>query len=481
MQWEIVIGLEIHAQLSTVSKIFSGSSTTFGAVPNTQASLIDLGMPGVLPVLNGQAVRRAIKFGLAINAEIGKKSVFARKNYFYPDLPKGYQISQFELPIVGKGHLDIALEDGTVKKVGITRAHLEEDAGKSLHEDFQGMSGIDLNRAGTPLLEIVSEPDMRSAKEAVAYAKAIHALVRYLDICDGNMAEGSLRCDCNVSVRPKGAKEFGTRCEIKNVNSFRNVEKAITYEANRQIEILEDGGTITQETRLYDPAKDETRSMRSKEEANDYRYFPDPDLLPVVLDDELIEEVRALLPELPTEKRERLQQQFGLSVYDASVLTASRELADYFEQAQAICDDAKLTANWVMGELSSLLNKDNLDITASPISAEQLGGLLIRIKDNTISGKIAKTVFEAMAVGEGSADEIIKAKGLKQVTDSGAIESILDEMLSALEKDVAEYRAADDNKRKKMFGFFVGQAMKASKGKANPQQVNELLKRKLEG
>ncbi len=480
MQWEIVIGLEIHAQLSTVSKIFSGSSTTFGAEPNTQASLIDLGMPGVLPVLNGQAVRRAIKFGLAINAEIGKKSVFARKNYFYPDLPKGYQISQFELPIVGKGHLDIALEDGTVKTVGITRAHLEEDAGKSLHEDFQGMTGIDLNRAGTPLLEIVSEPDMRSAKEAVAYAKAIHAMVRYLDICDGNMAEGSLRCDCNVSVRPLGAKEFGTRCEIKNVNSFRNVEKAITYEANRQIEILEDGGSITQETRLYDPAKDETRSMRSKEEANDYRYFPDPDLLPVVLDDELIEEVRALLPELPTEKRERLQQQFGLSAYDASVLTASRELADYFEQAQAICGDAKLTANWVMGELSSLLNKDNLDITASPISAELLGGLLVRIKDNTISGKIAKTVFEAMAAAEGTADDIISAKGLKQVTDSVAIESILDEMLSGLAKDVEEYRLADDNKRKKMFGFFVGQAMKASKGKANPQQVNELLKSKLE-
>lgn len=481
MQWEMVIGLEIHAQLSTTSKIFSGSSTVFGAEPNTQASLIDLGMPGVLPVLNGQAVRRAIKFGLAIDAEIGKKSVFARKNYFYPDLPKGYQISQFELPIVGKGHLDITLDDGTIKSVGITRAHLEEDAGKSLHEDFQGMTGIDLNRAGTPLLEIVSEPDMRSAKEAVAYAKAIHTLVRYLDICDGNMAEGSLRCDCNVSVRQKGAKEYGTRCEIKNVNSFRNVEKAITYEANRQIEILEDGGKIIQETRLYDPTKDETRSMRSKEEANDYRYFPDPDLLPVVLDDELIEEIRDTLPELPTEKRERLQQQFGLSTYDASVLSASRELADYFEQAQAICSDAKLTANWVMGELSSLLNKDNLEIIDSPISTEQLGGLLIRIKDNTISGKIAKTVFESMANGDGSADEIISAKGLKQVTDTGEIGSILDEMLSGLSKDIEEYRLADDNKRKKMFGFFVGQAMKASKGKANPQQVNDLLKRKLEG
>lgn len=481
MQWEVVIGLEIHAQLSTNSKIFSGSSTTFGAEPNTQASLIDLGMPGVLPVLNGQAVRKAVKFGLAINAEIGKKSVFARKNYFYPDLPKGYQISQFELPIVGKGHLDIALEDGTVKTVGITRAHLEEDAGKSLHENFQDMTGIDLNRAGTPLLEIVSEPDMRSAKEAVAYAKAIHALVRYLDICDGNMAEGSFRCDCNVSVRPLGETEFGTRCEIKNVNSFRNVERAINTEVRRQIELIEDGGKVIQQTRLYDPATDETVAMRSKEEANDYRYFPDPDLLPVILDDELIEEARAQLPELPTQKRERLQQQFGLSAYDASVLTASRELADYFEQVQAICDDAKLAANWVMGELSSLLNKDNLDITESPISAELLGGLLVRMKDNTISGKIAKTVFEAMATGEGTADQIIEAKGLKQVTDSGAIESILDEMLAGLAKDVEEYRASDDNKRKKMFGFFVGQAMKASKGKANPQQVNELLKKKLEG
>lgn len=480
MQWEIVIGLEIHTQLSTTSKIFSGSSTTFGAEPNTQASLIDLGMPGVLPVLNGQAVRKAIKFGLAIDAHIGKTSVFARKNYFYPDLPKGYQISQFELPIVGKGYLDIALEDGTVKRVGITRAHLEEDAGKSLHEDFQGMSGIDLNRAGTPLLEIVSEPDMRSAKEAVAYVKAIHALVRYLDICDGNMAEGSLRCDCNVSVRPKGTTEYGTRCEIKNVNSFRYVEKAINYEAQRQIEMLEDGGKITQETRLYDPAKDETRSMRSKEEANDYRYFPDPDLLPVVLDDELIEEIRGQLPELPNQKRERFEQQFGLSAYDASVLTASRALADYFEEVQKGCGDAKLATNWVMGELASLLNKDNLEIEQSPITAEQLAGLLMRIKDNTISGKIAKTVFEAMAAGEGGADQIIAAKGLKQVTDSGAIESILDEMLAGLANDVEEYRVSDENKRKKMFGFFVGQAMKASKGKANPQQVNELLKQKLE-
>lgn len=481
MQWEIVIGLEIHTQLSTVSKIFSGSSTIFGAEPNTQASLIDLGMPGVLPVLNGQAVRKAIKFGLAINAHIGKTSVFARKNYFYPDLPKGYQISQFEWPIVGKGHLDIALEDGSLKRVGITRAHLEEDAGKSLHHDFQGMSGIDLNRAGTPLLEIVSEPDMRSAKEAVAYVRAIHALVRYLDICDGNMAEGSLRCDCNVSVRPKGSNEFGTRCEIKNVNSFRFVERAINYEANRQIEILEDGGKINQETRLYDPVKDETRSMRSKEEANDYRYFPDPDLLPLVLEDTLIEEIRNQLPELPNQKRERFEQQYGLSVYDASVLTASRNLADYFEKVQQVCGDAKLATNWVMGELASLLNKDNLEIEQSPITAEQLASLLLRIKDNTISGKIAKTIFEAMARGEGSADQIIDSKGLKQVTDASAIESILNEMLANLAKDVEEYRASDHNKRKKMFGFFVGQAMKASKGKANPQQVNALLQKKLEG
>lgn len=481
MQWETVIGLEIHAQLSTASKIFSGSSTAFGAAPNTQASLIDLGMPGTLPVLNKQAVYYAVKFGLAIDAHIGKTNIFDRKNYFYPDLPKGYQISQFEWPIVGKGHIDIALEEGTVKRVGITRAHLEEDAGKSLHEDYQGMSGIDLNRAGTPLLEIVSEPDLRSAKEAVAYVKAIHALVRYLGICDGNMAEGSLRCDCNVSIRPKGQETFGTRCEIKNVNSFRYVERAINCEVQRQKEILEDGGKIIQETRLYDPDKDETRSMRTKEEANDYRYFPDPDLLPVVLEDSFIEEVRKQLPELPTQKRERLQQQFGLSVYDASVLTASRELAEYFEQVQQLCGNAKLAANWVMGELSSLLNKDNLDIEQSPISADLLGGLLVRIQDNTISGKIAKTVFEAMAAGEGSADQIIDTKGLKQVTDSGAIESILDEMLAGLSKDVEEYRASDENKRKKMFGFFVGQAMKASKGKANPQQVNELLRKKLEG
>ena len=481
MQWEIVIGLEIHAQLTTASKIFSGSATTFGAEPNTQASLVDLAMPGTLPVLNAQAVKNAVKFGLAIDAEIGMTNVFARKNYFYPDLPKGYQISQMELPIVGKGFVDITLDDGTIKRVGVTRAHLEEDAGKSLHEDFHGMSGIDLNRAGTPLLEIVSEPDMRSAKEAVAYAKTIHSLVRYLGICDGNMAEGSFRCDCNVSVRPKGQAEFGTRCEIKNVNSFRFIERAINTEVQRQIELIEDGGKVIQETRLYDPNKDETRSMRSKEEANDYRYFPDPDLLPVVIEPEFVEQLRGELPELPQQKRERFASEFGLSAYDASVLSASREMADYFEQVQQTCGDAKLAANWVMGELSSLLNKSDLEIDQSPVSAEHLGGMILRIKDNTISGKIAKMVFEAMANGEGDADQIIEARGLKQVTDSGAIEAMLDEVLAANAEQVEQYRASDENKRGKMFGFFVGQAMKASKGKANPQQVNQLLKQKLDG
>eukprot|EP01132_Coremiostelium_polycephalum_P019173 gene19173-22814_t len=467
MQWEVVIGLEIHTQLATQSKIFSGSATTFGAEPNTQASLVDLGMPGVLPVLNQEAVRMAVMFGLAIDAEIGQHNVFARKNYFYPDLPKGYQISQMELPIVGKGYLDIPLEDGTIKR--------------SLHEEFNGATGIDLNRAGTPLLEIVSEPDMRSAKEAVAYVKTIHALVRYLGICDGNMAEGSLRCDCNVSVRPKGQAEYGTRCEIKNVNSFRFIEKAINTEVRRQIELIEDGGKVIQQTRLYDPNKDETRAMRSKEEANDYRYFPDPDLLPVVIEDSFLADVRATLPELPPQKRERFQAQFGLSVYDASVLASSREQANYFEKVVSIAGDAKLAANWVMVELGSLLNKQGLEIDEAPVSAEQLGGMLLRIKDNTISGKIAKTVFEAMAAGEGNADEIIEKRGLKQVTDSGAISAVLDEMLAANAEQVEQYRAADEAKRGKMFGFFVGQAMKASKGKANPQQVNELLKSKLEG
>lgn len=480
MQWETVIGLEIHAQLSTQSKIFSGSATLFGAPPNTQASLVDLGMPGTLPVLNAEAVRMACLFGLAIDAEIAEHNVFARKNYFYPDLPKGYQTSQMDHPIVGKGYLDLTLEDGSVKRVGITRAHLEEDAGKSLHEDFHGMTGIDLNRAGTPLLEIVSEPDLRSAKEAVAYVRAIHALVRYLGICDGNMAEGSLRCDCNVSVRPKGEQSFGTRAEIKNVNSFRFIEKAINHERQRQIELLEDGGQVVQETRLYDPNRDETRSMRTKEEANDYRYFPCPDLLPVTVERHYLEQLRSELPELPVEKKDRFQAEFGLSAYDASVLSASREQADYFEAVQRDCEDAKLAANWVMVELGSLLNKQGLEIDQSPISAQQLGGLIRRIKDNTISGKIAKMVFEALAKGEGaSADEIIAAKGLKQVTDSGAIEQLLDGVLAANAAQVEQYRASDEAKRGKMFGFFVGQAMKASKGKANPQQVNQLLRQKL--
>ncbi|MEX6663425.1 Asp-tRNA(Asn)/Glu-tRNA(Gln) amidotransferase subunit GatB [Pseudomonas sp. W2-17] len=487
MQWEVVIGLEIHTQLTTQSKIFSGSATTFGSEPNTQASLVDLGMPGTLPVLNMEAVQMAVKFGLAIDAEIGQHNVFARKNYFYPDLPKGYQISQMELPIVGKGHLDITLEDGTIKRIGVTRAHLEEDAGKSLHEDYSGMTGIDLNRAGTPLLEIVSEPDMRSAKEAVAYVKAMHALVRYLGICDGNMAEGSLRCDCNVSIRPKGQVEYGTRCEIKNVNSFRFIEKAINSEIQRQIDLIEDGGKVIQQTRLYDPNTNETRAMRSKEEANDYRYFPDPDLLPVIIEDAFLEQTRATLPELPPQKRERFQSQFGLSLYDASVLASSREQADFFEKVVSISGDAKLAANWVMVELGSLCNRLNTDMSKPPVTAEQLGGMLLRITDKTISGKIGKEVLEAMVAGDcveisvGSADEIIDQRGLKQVTDSGAIESMLDDVLAANAEQVEQYRAADETKRGKMFGFFVGQAMKASKGKANPGQVNELLKRKLEG
>lgn len=480
MQWETVIGLEIHAQLATNTKIFSGSATAFGAEPNTQASLIDLAMPGTLPVLNQEAVRMACMFGLAVDAEIAEHNIFARKNYFYPDLPKGYQTSQMDDPIVGLGHMDIALEDGSIKRVGITRAHLEEDAGKSLHEDFSGMTGIDLNRAGTPLLEIVSEPELSNAKEAVAYAKAIHTLVRYLNICDGNMAEGSFRCDCNVSIRPKGQTKLGTRTEIKNVNSFRFIERAINHEIQRQIELIEDGGQVVQETRLYDPNKDETRSMRSKEEANDYRYFPCPDLLPVHIPRDMLENLRTKLPELPTQKRERFESAFGLSTYDASVLSASREMADYFEAVEKICQDAKLATNWVMGELSSLLNKENLDITQSPVSAEHLGGMLLRIKDSTISGKIAKMVFEAMAAGEGNADQVIEQRGLKQVTDSGAIEAMLDEVLAANAEQVEQYRASDENKRGKMFGFFVGQAMRASKGKANPQQVNELLKNKLD-
>jgi aspartyl-tRNA(Asn)/glutamyl-tRNA(Gln) amidotransferase subunit B len=474
--WETVIGLEIHAQLATKSKIFSGSPTAYGAPPNTQANLVDLGYPGVLPVLNAAAVRMAVKFGLAIGARIASHSVFARKNYFYPDLPKGYQISQYELPIVAGGSLDIVLDDGTRKRIGITRAHLEEDAGKSLHEGLAGLSGIDLNRAGTPLLEIVSQPDMRSAKEAVAYMKKVHTLVRYLEICDGNMQEGSFRCDANVSVRPQGANEFGTRAEIKNVNSFRFVEKAIQYEASRQIELIESGGRVLQETRLYDPDRGETRSMRAKEEANDYRYFPDPDLLPLVLAPSLIEEGRATLPELPDAKAERFVSQYGLTPYDAGVLTASRELAAFYEEVMREGPgEAKLAAHWVTGELAAALNRDGLDIADSRLSPALLGGLLKRMSDATISGKIAKEVFEAMWASGRDADAIIEEKGLKQITDTAAIGRIIEEVMAKNPAQLADYRAGKD----KLFGFFVGQVMKATQGKANPTQVNELLKSKL--
>jgi len=478
MQWETVIGLEIHVQLATKSKIFSGASTAYGAEPNTQACAVDLGLPGVLPVVNKEVFREAVKFGLGTNAEINKRSVFDRKNYFYPDSPKGYQISQLYLPIVGKGELEITLDDGeTSKVIGVTRAHLEEDAGKSLHEDFEGMSGIDLNRAGTPLLEIVSEPEMRSAKEAVAYMKTMHSLVRYLGISDGNMQEGSFRCDANVSVRPKGQDAFGTRAEIKNLNSFRFVERAINHEVERQIDILESGGEVVQETRLYDSEKDETRSMRSKEEANDYRYFPDPDLLPVIIDDEFIDSIRKEMPELPQEKRHRFIKELGLSKHDAAVLTSSKEMADYFEAALAVAGEAKLSANWVMVELVGALNKEGKDIDDSPISAERLGGMIKRIADNTISGKIAKQIFEAMWSSEDDADTIIEAKGLKQITDTGAIEGMIDEILANNQKQVEQYRAGQE----KMLGFFVGQVMKASQGKANPKQVNEILRDKLKG
>jgi aspartyl-tRNA(Asn)/glutamyl-tRNA(Gln) amidotransferase subunit B len=475
MEWETVIGLEIHTQLATSSKIFSGASTAYGAVPNTQACAVDLGLPGVLPVLNAQVVNMAIKFGLAINAEIAPVSVFARKNYFYPDLPKGYQISQYELPIVGQGEVTIELEDGSSKTIGVTRAHLEEDAGKSLHEDFHGMTGIDLNRAGTPLLEIVSEPDMRSAQEAVAYMKKIHSIVRYLEISDGNMQEGSFRCDANVSVRPKGQDEFGTRTELKNINSFRFVERAIEFEVERQIELIEAGGEVVQETRLFDPSKGETRPMRSKEEAMDYRYFPDPDLLPVEIDNAHIESVRETLPELPDAKRARFVSDYGLSEYDAGFLTSSRDMADYYETVAKESAEAKLAANWVMGELSSYLNKEDKDIADSPVSASMLAGMIKRIKDNTISGKIAKDVFEAMWQGEGDADAIIESKGLKQITDTGAIEALVDEVLANNPQQVEQFKAG----KEKMLGYFVGQIMKATQGKANPAQVNELLRKKL--
>ncbi|MDH5483721.1 MAG: Asp-tRNA(Asn)/Glu-tRNA(Gln) amidotransferase subunit GatB [Gammaproteobacteria bacterium] len=477
MEWETVIGLEIHAQLATKSKIFSSASTAYGAEPNTQACAVDLGLPGVLPVVNTEVIHMAAKFGLATNSTVAKRSVFDRKNYFYPDLPKGYQISQLELPIVHDGKLDIELEDGTKKTIGITRAHLEEDAGKSLHEDFHGMTGIDLNRAGTPLLEIVSEPDIRSAKEAVAYMKKIHSLVQYLEICDGNMAEGSFRCDANVSVRPKGQEAFGTRAEIKNINSFRFVERAINHEVERQIDVIEGGGKVVQETRLYDADKDETRSMRSKEEANDYRYFPDPDLLPVIIDDAYIENARKALPELPDARRQRFINELGISDYDAGILTASRELANFYETVVSDTSDAKLAANWVIGDFSARLNKEDLAISQSPVSAETLAGMLKRIEDNTISGKIAKEVFDAMWKGEGDADSVIENKGLKQITDDSAIETMIDEIIANSPNQLEQYRAGKD----KLFGYFVGQVMKVSQGKANPAQVNDILKKKLNG
>lgn len=480
MEWEAVIGLEIHAQLSTNSKIFSGASTAFGAEPNTQACAVDLALPGTLPVFNEEALRSAVKFGLAIDAEIGRKSVFDRKNYFYPDLPKGYQTSQLFYPIVGVGHVDITMDDGTTKRVGVTRAHLEEDAGKSLHDEFPGMTGIDLNRAGTPLLEIVSEPDIRSAKEAVAYVRKIHAIVTSLGICDGNMAEGSFRCDCNVSIRPKGQEEFGTRTETKNINSFRFIERAIEGEIERQIDLLEDGGRVVQETRLYDANKNETRSMRSKEEANDYRYFPCPDLLPIIIDDDYIDVIRNNLPELPDARKARFMDDYGLSDYDAMVLSGERNLAQYFETVAKTAGDAKLAANWVMGELSKMLNQNDTEIMNSPVSADQLGGMLVRIKDDTISGKIAKQVFEVMWNEGGTADEVIEAKGLKQVTDTGAIEGIVDDVIAKSDKQVEQYKAAEPEKRGKMLGFFMGQVMKATGGKANPGAVNGILKKKLD-
>lgn len=475
MEWETVIGLEIHTQLATKSKIFSGASTQFGAEPNTQACVVDLGMPGVLPVLNQQAVAMAIRFGLAVNAEISPYSIFARKNYFYPDLPKGYQISQFEKPIVGVGSITIDMDENTSKTIGITRAHLEEDAGKSLHEDFHGLTGIDLNRAGTPLLEIVSEPDMRSATEAIAYLKKIHQLVQYIGISDGNMQEGSFRCDANVSVRKKGEEKLGTRTELKNLNSFRFIERAINIEIERQIDIIESGGKVIQQTRLYDADKNETRSMRSKEEANDYRYFPDPDLLPVAISEAWIQSTKAQLPELPEEKKQKFINNHGLSAYDASALTASREMAEYFEAVITKTQDGKSAANWIIGELSAALNKENKNITASPVTPDMLVGMLDRISDNTISGKIAKQIFEAMWNGEGDADTLIEKKGLKQITDTDALSHQVDEVLKNNPKQLEQYK----NGQTKLLGFFVGQVMKATKGKANPATVNQLLKEKI--
>jgi aspartyl-tRNA(Asn)/glutamyl-tRNA(Gln) amidotransferase subunit B len=480
MSWEIVMGLEVHLQLATQSKIFSGSSTQFGASPNEQADAVDLGMPGMLPVLNEEAVRYAVKFGLGIGARIGERSVFDRKNYFYPDLPKGYQVSQFFAPIVCEGIFEVPLEDGTLFPIRITRAHLEEDAGKSVHDIFTHETGIDLNRAGTPLLEIVTEPDFRSADQAVAYLKALHSLVTYLGISDGNMAEGSMRCDINISLREKGSETLGTRTEIKNVNSFRFVERAIYSEYERQADILESGGTITQETRLYDAEQNVTRSMRSKEVANDYRYFPEPDLLPIVIDEAYIEAVRATLPELPGAKRQRFIESYGLNDYDAALLVPHHDMADYFEAVVSACDAAKPAANWILGDLSGALNRNEISISESPITAERLAGLITRIEDGTLSSKLAKQVFDAMWDGEGDAEDIIAARGLKQVSDSGALEAMVDEVIANNPDQVAQYRAADEAKRKKLSGFFVGQIMKASQGQANPQMLNALLLQKLD-
>ena len=475
MEWETVIGLEVHVQLSTKSKLFSGTASQFGAEPNTQANIYDLALPGVLPVLNEEALKHAVKFGLAINASISKTSVFDRKNYFYPDLPKGYQISQLDFPTVGKGSLTISLEDGSEKVIGVTRAHMEEDAGKSLHEDFHGMSGIDLNRAGTPLLEIVSEPDLRNAKEAVAYLKKLHSIILYLDISDAIMAQGSMRCDANVSIRPKGEIEFGTRTEIKNINSFRFVEKAINYEVQRQQDVIQDGNRVVQETRLYDAELNETRSMRSKEVANDYRYFPEPDLLPIVIDQAFIDSIRETLPELPDAKKARFVKEFGLNDYDASVITNNRDMAEYFESVTRDSGDAKLTANWITGDLQALLNKNNWEITESPIQAQRLAQLITRIRDNTISGKIAKRIFEGMIEDSSSVDEIIEKAGLKQVTDSGEIEKLVDKVINNNPDQVQQFREG----KQQVLSYLVGQAMKLSRGKANPNQVNQLLKDKL--
>ena len=474
-EWETVIGLEVHVQLATKSKIFSGASTLFGSSPNTQACNIDLGMPGVLPVLNEKVLKMAIKFGLSINANINSPTQFARKNYFYPDLPKGYQISQLDNPIVEGGVLEITLKDGSKKKIRITRAHLEEDAGKSLHEDFEGLTGIDLNRAGTPLLEIVSEPDLSSPEEAVAYLKKIHSIIRYLEISDGNMAEGSMRCDANVSLRKKGSKELGTRTETKNVNSFKYVEKAIQHEMRRQIKILESGERVTQETRLYDSQLDETRPMRSKEYANDYRYFPEPDLLPVVLSEDFIKSVKELMPELSEEKEKRFVKEYKLSDYDANVLSVDPNLSNFFEEVVVISRNPKLSANWIMGELSAFLNKENLSILETKVDSINLGNLLSRIEDSTISGKIAKEIFEEMWNSKKSPDEIIEEKGLKQVTDSSEIEKVINQVLEQNQSQLEQYKSG----KVKLFGFFVGQVMKASRGKANPEQVNKLLEERL--